>query len=157
MIHELVLQKDDFYLVDDIHMPSGKLGLVINQIKSFRRHGFSIIDSINNACNIIHYYEKSITPKRIKKIISEGLNYYLNVEKYENDEQAIITTIKDKIIVSECVNNINNNRQIQNLLNPIDIWGDEILSFNEDAFFINFIVTHNDKSCVLKFKMKADN
>ena len=138
-------------------MPPGKLGLVIDQIKFFRKQGFSIIDSINHASNIVHYYENSLTPKRIKKIIFEGLNYYINSEKYYHNEYALIPTKKDRNIVIDCVNNINNNRQIQNLLNPIDVWGDEILSYNEDAFFINFIATHEDKSCILKFKMKADN
>lgn len=156
-IHELVLQKNSFYLVENLDMPSGKLGLVIDQIKFFRKQGFSIIDSINHASNIVHYYENSLTPKRIKKIISEGLNYYINSEKYYHDEYALIPTKKDRNIVIDCVNNINNNRQIQNLLNPIDVWGDEILSYNEDAFFINFTAIHEDKSCVLKFKMKADN
>lgn len=156
-IHELVLQKNSFYLVENLDMPPGKLGLVIDQIKFFRKQGFSIMDSINHASNIVHYYENNLTPKRIKKIISEGLNYYINSEKYYQDEYALIPTKKDRNIVIDCVNNINNNRQIQNLLNPIDVWGDEILSYNEDAFFINFLATHNDKSCILKFKMKADN
>lgn len=156
-IHQLILQPEEFYLVEDLNKPSGKLGLVVEQVKSFRNQGFKLIDAINHACNIVHYYEKSITPKRIKKIISEGIDFYLNSNQYLHDERALIPTSKDRNVITSCVNNIQNNRQIQNLLKPIDVWGDEILAFNEDAFFINFTGIHNDETCDLKFKMKADN
>lgn len=156
MIHALTLQKDDFYLVEDLDKPSSKLGLVIDQIKFFRNQGFTIYDSIIHASNIVHYYENNLTDKRIKNIISKGLDYYIRMNDYINDEHALIPTSKERIVVEECVKNLDN-RQVHNLLNPIDVWGDEILSFNEDAFFINFIGTHNDNTCELKFKMKADN
>ena len=77
--------------------------------------------------------------------------------QYLHDERALIPTSKDRNVITSCINNIQNNRQIQNLLKPIDVWGDEILTFNEDAFFINFTGIHNDETCDLKFKMKADN
>ena len=155
-IHCLVLQPDEFYLVKDLDKPSSKLGMVIDEIKSFRKQGFTIYDSIIHACNVVHYYENSITNNRIKKIISSGFNYYIN-NKYENDERALIPTSKERKVVESCVSNLTANKQIQNLLKPIDIWGDEILSFNEDAFFIDFNATHRENSCILKFKMKADN
>lgn len=37
------------------------------------------------------------------------------------------------------------------------MFGDPILSYNEDAFFITLNGTYQDKSCQLKLKMKADN
>lgn len=119
-IHCLTLQKDEFYLVEDLDKPSSKLGMVIDQIKYFRNKGFTIYDSIIHACNIVHYYENSITNNRIKKIISSGFNYYIN-NKYENDEYALIPTNKERKVVESCVKNLNDNRQIQNLLKPIDI------------------------------------
>ena len=155
-IHCLVLQPDEFYLVKDLDKPSSKLGMVIDEIKSFRKQGFTIYDSVIHACNVVHYYENSITNNRIKKIISSGFSYYIN-NKYENDERALIPTSKERKVVESCVSNLTANKQIQNLLKPIDIWGDEILSFNEDAFFIDFNATHGENSCILKFKMKADN
>lgn len=94
--------------------------MVIDQIKYFRNKGFTIYDSIIHACNIVHYYENSITKNRIKKIISSGFNYYIN-NKYENDEYALIPTSKERKVVESCVKNLNDNRQIQNLLKPIDI------------------------------------
>ena len=45
-----------------------------------------------------------------------------------------------------------------NKLHPKDVFGDPIESYNEIAFFIDFLVTYQGKKCTtLKFKMKADN
>lgn len=45
-----------------------------------------------------------------------------------------------------------------NKLHPTDEFGDLIESHNEDALFIDFIVTYKKKHCVtLPFKLKADN
>lgn len=156
-IHNLILQPESFYLVEDVEKPTSKLGLVIDQIKFFRNEGFKIIDAIIHACNIVHYYENKITTNRIKKIISEGLLYYFQMDKYKDDSSALIPTTKEKRIAQSCVNNLKDNRPVQNLLHPIDVWGDEILTFNEDAFFMNFVAEHENNLCVLKFKMKADN
>lgn len=44
-----------------------------------------------------------------------------------------------------------------NLVKPKDLFGDAILSYNEDAFFIDVNATYKEQSCTLKLKMKADN
>lgn len=65
--------------------------------------------------------------------------------------------MRDRNIVNTCLYNLKANRQVKNLINPTDIFGDPILSYNEDAFFITLNGTYQDKSCQLKLKMKADN
>lgn len=43
-------------------------------------------------------------------------------------------------------------------LHPTDVFGEPVPSYNEIAFFIDFVVTYKGKKCTtLKFKMKADN
>lgn len=155
-IHELFLQPESFYLGPDLKKPSAKLGLVIDEIKQLRIKGYTVNDAIKLACEKVHYYENNINLSRIKSIIKEGLKYYQN-SKYILDDSVILLSSKDRNTVLNCINNLNRNVQIKNLIKPTDIFGDEILSYNEDAFFININAQYFDQTCELKLKMKADN
>ena len=49
-------------------------------------------------------------------------------------------------------------KNIMEKLHAVDSLGTPIESYNEIAFFIDFLVTYKGtKCCTLKFKMKADN
>ena len=155
-IHELFLQPESFYLGPDLKKPSAKLGLVIDEIKRLRIKGHTVNDAIKLACEKVHYYENNINLSRVKSIIKEGLKYY-QLSKYILDDSVILLSSKDRNTVLNCINNLNRNVQIKNLIKPTDIFGDEILSYNEDAFFININAQYFDQTCELKLKMKADN
>lgn len=155
-IHELLLQKDIFTLGPDIGKPSAKLGLVIDEIFKLRKKNLPIYSAIVEACGKIHYYELSLTPSRIKSIIKDGFRYYYNL-KLITDNNTIILSSKDRDTVEKCINNLNSNRQVNNLLYPTDIFGDAIETYNEEAFFIDINASYNDSQYTLKLKMKADN
>ena len=152
-IHRCVLQ--NYYIVDNVDKPSAKLGLVIDAIWDFRLKGLTIEQSISEACKKIHYYEDKLTSKRIKSIISDGIKYYKNL-KTILDDKAIFLSEKE-VVCKHCVERLKNNRTINSLLHPSDLFDDELPSFNEDAFFMDFLVEWNDKKQVLKFKLKIDN
>lgn len=154
-IHCLVLQKDEFTLGPDLKKPTAKLGLVIDAIRFNRQKGLSIHNSIKQACETIGYYANSLNSWRITQIIKEGLFYYLNSKSI--DDNIIIASSKDRDIITKCVNNLNASREVQRVLNPTDIFGDPIPSFNEEAFFLDFKCVYQDKEHIIKFKMKADN
>lgn len=153
-VHELLLQPEEFNLVEDLNKPGYKLGQVIDLIIKFRKEGNTIWDSIYQACTTIHYYENTIKSK-VPFIIREGFEYYWKSKRYNSND--IILSLRDRNIVNSCLSNLKANRQVKNLINPTDIFGDPILSYNEDAFFITLNGTYQDKSCQLKLKMKADN
>lgn len=155
-VHELFLQPDAFVLGPDLNKPTAKLGLVIDIIFKLRRIGYTIEKAILSACQKVHYYENNINLSRIKTIIKSGFNYYWNCKNVFKDN-IILLSSKDRRIVQNCVNNLNDNLLIKNLIKPKDLFGDDILSYNEDAFFINIKVLYNNKECILKLKMKADN
>lgn len=155
-VHCIYLQNNEFHLAPDIEKPSAKLGLVIDAISKYRKLGKSINDSIIQACKDVHYYENSIDLRRIKAIISSGLKYYYNLKTIV-DNSAIVLSSKDRTICENCVNNLKKHKQVENLINPKDVFGDPILSFNEDAFFMEFDTQYEDKKGKIKIKMKADN
>lgn len=155
-IHLGILQPEEFKLGPDINKPSAKLGLVIDKIYYYRKNNYSIYDAILKACKDIHYYELSLSSSRITDIISKGFSYYWN-RYLINDDSLIYVSLRDRGVILKCIDNIQRNKQIQNILYPKDIFGDTTLSYNEDAFFITLNGTFQDKSCILKLKMKADN
>lgn len=155
-VHELFLQPDVFTLGPDLEKPSAKLGLVIDVIRELRMMGYTVNDAIIEACQRVHYYENNINLSRIKAIIKSGLKYYQNCKSIL-DDTIILLSPKDRETVQNCIWNLNRNPQIMNLVKPKDLFGDAILSYNEDTFFIDVNATYNEQSCVLKLKMKADN
>lgn len=152
-VHGMFLTPDEFVLGPDLGKPTAKLGLVIDKIKEYRDKSYKIVDAIKLACDKVSYFKNSLNYSRIRRILSEGLEYYL---KIPNDGSFILPS-KDRETCVNCVNNLRSNRQIMKLVNPTDMFGDPIESYNEDAFFIDFIGQHEDKECRIKLKMKADN
>ena len=155
-VHELFLQPETFILGPDLEKPSAKLGLVIDTIRELRIAGYTVNDAIVEACQRVHYYENNINISRVKSIIKSGLKYYCNC-KYILDDNVILLSSRDREVVLNCIKNLTNNPQIIRLINPKDLFGDPILSYNEDAFFVDINAVYNGQTCVLKLKMKADN
>lgn len=156
-VHELLLQPEEFELAPKMNKPSAKLGKVIDETFNLRKQGFSIYDSIHKACEKVDYYTNSIDNK-ISLIMGYGLEYYLHKLNYTSLKKPVILSDKEYDVVFSCLESCKNNRLIMNKLHPTDRFGDKIESYNEDALFIDFLVTYKDKHCVtLKFKMKADN
>lgn len=152
-IHELILQSEEFSLAPKCNKPTAKLGATIDKIKSYRNTGESIYDSIVKASKDCNYYVSQINSK-IHKIIKEGLKYYLSLS---NQENVITLNDKDWDVCNSCVTNVLNNQDIQKALHPIDNFGLNLPSFNEDALFLDVIVMYKKKYTILKLKMKADN
>lgn len=155
-IHELFLQHDIFTLGPDLKKPSAKLGLVIDIIRELRCLGYTINNSITEACQRVHYYENSINISKIKSIIKAGFKYYQSCKSIL-DENVILVDTRSRNTILNCIKNLKNNHHIMNLVFPIDLFGDKIASYNEEAFFIDIKAIYNEQYCTLKLKMKADN
>lgn len=156
-VHECLLQPEEFELAPKLNKPTAKLGAVIDEIFINRSKGLSIYNSIHKACEKVGYYVSSID-KKIPFIIEKGFEYYWNRRKYESVKEPIFLSNSDYDVVNACLNSCNNNKSIMKKLHPTDDFGDLIESHNEDALFIDFIVTYKKKHCVtLPFKLKADN
>lgn len=156
-VHECLLQPDEFELAPKLNKPTAKLGAVIDEIFVNREKGLSIYKSIHNACEKVGYYVSSID-KKIPFIIEKGFEYYWNRRKYESTKEPVFLSNSDHDVVNACLTSCKNNKPIMKKLHPTDDFGDLIESYNEDALFIDFIVTYKKKHCVtLPFKLKADN
>lgn len=153
-VHELILQPESFTLGPKCSKPTAKLGEVIDKVKKYRKKGYTIYDSILNASKDCSYYVGSIDTK-ISKIIREGFQYYWTSKDF--DDSIVTINDKDWDACVKCVENVNNNLAIQNALHPTNLFTEHIPSYNEDALFLDVLVTYKGKYTILKLKMKADN
>lgn len=156
-VHECLLQSEEFELAPKMNKPTAKLGNVIDEIIVNRKKGMSIYNSIHKACEKVGYYVNSIDSK-IPSIIKKGFEYYWKQRNFNSKKEVIFLSNSDHDVVTACLNSCTNNKLIINKLHPTDNFGDPIDSYNEDALFIDFIVTYKKKHCVtLPFKLKIDN
>ena len=154
-IHQMVLQKENYYINDEIDKPSGKLNNLIDEIIYNRKKGFSIKDSIINASNKVDYYKGTMSPKKISVVLEKCYLFYLYIRKYKKIKNKtpiyLDSTNKNKIIT--CIDNIYKNNKILKTLFPDD---SEI--FNEFTIKIDFLIKFpNNKEKILHFKGKLDN
>ena len=162
-VHEVLLQPEEFELAPALGLPTAKLGQVISEVYNLRKTDktISIKDAITTACLKVEYFVNSI-PKKIPSIIEKGRVYYFNRYMYDksitSNKTQIFLSDADHKTVSDCLESCYNNPKIMNKLHPTNLFGDVIESHNEDAFFIDFLVTYKNRHCTtLKFKLKADN
>lgn len=153
-VHSLLLQPESFTLGPKLDKPTAKLGAVIDSIRKHRKLGHSIYTSIELACKEIGYYLKSYKDK-IPNIIKSGYKYYIKSLQYNVDNTWLLSD-KDHTIVSNCLKSLKD-INVKRILSPIGLFGEEIESYNEDAFFMSFDIKYRELSGMLKIKMKADN
>ena len=153
-VHVATLEPEEFSLAPAIGRPTAKLGDVIDTIRKYRRKGYSIYNSITQACNECDYYVNSIDSK-IPMIIEKGFSYYWKSRHIKKNTFILPDGDREKCLAS--IKSLQNNRLVQSILHPTDAFGDLIPSFNEEAFFTDYVVLVDGKACVIPFKLKIDN
>ena len=154
-VHERLLQPESFELAPKMGRPTAKLGNCIDAAIKYRKQGCSIYESIIKGSNDADYYAGRLTYSRIKSILKAGLSYYFAQKNLKGTE--IVLSDIDYDTVTSCIKSVENNSKIINTLYPETILGDKIPSYNEDAFFMDYVVMYKDKATILKYKMKIDN
>lgn len=159
-VHELLLQPDSFVLAPKMGKPTAKLGQVADYVYNHRKDDVPIEETIRKASRVVGYYVNQINSK-IPSVIEKCTPYWNKLDEprwVKNGVEEIILSDPDYDVVSGCLQSCFDNKQIMEKLHPTDMFGDPIESYNEIAFFIDFLVTYKGKQCTtLKFKMKADN
>jgi len=154
VVHARMLEKETFSLAEKMQKPTAKLGEVVDKIIKYRKSGEAIYDSIKKACEEVDYYAES-WEKKIPDIIKKGFAYYMKAK--DLDENTFTLDDKNYEIATSAIASLEANKTIMNKLNPTDIFGSPIKSYNEDALFLDFAVIYKSRVAILKVKAKADN
>lgn len=162
IIHQLLLQPEEYILKDYDFKPSAKLGLFVDYVIQFRKEGLSIYDSMYKASEKANYYKGKLTPRIIQKAIESGLQYYLDSYKTDlfkpvDGKIPIVTSKKVKDSCLKCLDSLKETKEFDQYLYEQNISDSKIFK-NEEALFIDIKITLPDgKSIVLPFKCKLDN
>lgn len=131
----------------------------IQSLLSKAGQDFDFDQIVRNAALSADYFTKTVDSKinSIKEVWFEYNNKVQEVQSKSNKTLRFLSD-KDWDIANSCIESLNNNEVVHKILQPTDMFGDNFESFNEDALFIDFIVTYKDKQCaILPFKIKIDN
>lgn len=163
-IHGSILNPEEFYLAPKMDKPTAKLGLVIDEIERLlksKKVKFDTFDElIKTAALNVDYYTKIIDSK-IDSIKIAWNKYATCLEeiKPQAEGKPILTLSNtDWDTAHNCVESLKANSAIMSKIHPVDVFGDPIESYCEDALFMDYIVTYQGKQCAtLRFKLKIDN
>lgn len=157
-IHQLILQPEEYGLIEEIDKPSGKLSFVVDYLLS-NNLNISNDDDIIIACNEFNYFTNKLTTSKISEIRDKITEFYEYIIKHSNDDLSftpIYLSSYDKFRCKECLSSLMTNHKVQKLLYPKDAD-----SFNEATFLSELEVNIYDNGLLhkifLKFKGKLDN
>lgn len=160
-VHELVLQPDSFELSEDIGKPTAKLGLMADELyPTFITKDITKEDVIK-ASDKVNYYKGKIDSNRSTEVINSCKNYWEARKNREldlsQDKEIIYLDNKSLEIVKSCVQALNKNSQVQDLLRPEGILNTPI-SENEQAILLDVKAKcPNGQEFILHLKSKLDN
>ena len=150
-VHQMILQCDEFYIVDNIDRPTAKMGNMADYLYPLYLKGGISNEDVIAASDAVNYYKGKMDDDKILNVYEKCTKYW--EDRKLNEEQLLpISPIyldpKSRNTAKSCINSILHNRGIIELLRPMDCE-----SYNEATFLIDFDV--NGK--ILKFKAKLDN
>lgn len=160
-VHEICLQPEYFTIADDIGKPTAKLGVLADYLYPIFNQREITIEDVKEASEKVDYFKGKITEDKYKTIINNCVNYWEIRQKSEFnlslDKEIIYLDTKTRNTAIACINSINNNKYIQDLLHPDNFLGN-IISENEQAILLDVQVDcPNGKSFILHLKSKLDN
>ena len=156
-VHEMILQPESFHIEKSVDRPTAKMGFMADYLYKYYLKGGLSIEDVIEASDKIDYYKGKMDDKKIYNVFEKCTPYWESRSKLkDNDKIPIFLDEKSRNKLYKCLESVNNNIEIQDLLHPKGIVEDP-LSMNEAALFIDVKAKFEDKECILKLKAKLDN
>ena len=158
-VHELVLQPDLFELAEDVDRPTAKAGLMADELYKYKVDDTISTEIIVSASNKIGYYKDKMDKDKIDTLLDKCTPYWEQRYAYEqlpHTKNPIYLDPKSKERLHSCLNSVNSNFGIQELLHPIGLIEPPII-MNEAALFMDVKSIYKGKEHILPLKAKLDN
>jgi hypothetical protein len=163
LIHTIVLQGNDYEVIDGVFKPTAKAGLMAESL--YKSNGKTPTDDEIKAKSYeIGYYKDKLSDNIIKKFREKAEPYWRDRFIYEQnnpikegDKERIYTDKKNFELLNNCLKTLNANKDIQKLLNPSNPLCDPIIG-NEKTILLNIqmeVPGYEIKQ--YKLKAKLDN
>lgn len=159
-VHMNVLQPEYFMLAPALDRPSAKAGMIADIIYNYPDH-LPTRDRIKDASRKVDYYHGMPSEKQINDVISKMTDYLKKRAEWDatNTDEREVQYLDNKTLetVEGCIQALNANCAVQNLLHPDDPFGD-IKSENEQAILLECKVEAEGlEPFTIKLKSKLDN
>ena len=163
LIHTMCLQPEDYEVIEGVYKPTAKAGLMADAL--YKADGtIPTDDEIKSMSYIIGYYKDKLTSNRLKEFRDKAESYWRDRFIYETnnpfkegDKKRIYTDERNFELLNNCLNTLNENKDIQNLLHPTGVL-DTPITGNEKTILLDIqmeIPGYEPK--VYKLKAKLDN
>ena len=163
LIHTMCLQPEDYEVIEGVYKPTAKAGLMADAL--YKVDGTTPTDDeIKSMSYIIGYYKDKLTSNRLKEFRDKAEPYWRDRFIYETnnpfkegDKKRIYTDERNFELLNNCLNTLNENKDIQNLLHPTGVL-DTPITGNEKTILLDIqmeIPGYEPK--VYKLKAKLDN
>lgn len=160
-LHALTLEPESYELIEGVNKPTAKAGLVADWL--YKGEGtFPSDDDIKVASIKCSYYKDKLTQKRIDEFRLKAEPYWKQRFLYEtknpkSDKIRIFTDEKSQTLLKNCLNSLNNNQQIQELLHPSGLTEDPYSACERTILMDIKVDIPGYDSVIYKFKSKLDN
>lgn len=158
-VHELVLQPESFELAPALGKPTAKLGAMADALyEVWLKHPIRESD-IREASDKVNYYKGRLTTDILQKINEQCIPYWKARKNanVQSTKELIFLDDKSRDTVYNCVEALNSNIQVQELLHPAGLL-DPAISLNENAILLDVEAScANGKKFILQLKAKLDN
>lgn len=156
-VHGICLQPESFEINTHItNRPTGKAGFIADECLKFK--GEELSDStILKCCEIVDYYKGNPSDKQYTKLVNSITPYIESrlLEVTDSIKEQIYLSPKQMETSIACINAINSNKKIQDLLHPTGIIENPI-SENEQAILLD-VMCYMPEPFVIRLKAKLDN
>ncbi len=160
-LHALILQPESFELIEGVNKPTAKAGLVADWLYK-GEETFPSDDDIKVASIKCSYYKDKLTQKRIDEFRQKAEPYWKQRFIYEmnnpkSDKIRIYTDEKSQNLLKFCMESINSNEQIQELLHPSGLIEDPYSTCEKTILMDIQVEIPGYDPVIYKFKSKLDN
>ena len=163
LIHQQVLQPEEFEVIETVFKPTAKAGLMAEALYN-PKGTIPTDDEIKAQSYITGYYKDKLTVNRIKEFREKAEPYWRDRYIYEQnnpfkkgDKKRVYTDQRNFELLTNCLRTLNENTEIQSLLNPTGIV-DIPVKGNEKTILLDVqIEVPGYEPKVYKLKAKLDN
>ena len=161
LIHTMVLQGNDYEVIDGVFKPTAKAGLMADAL--YKSDGTTPTDDeIKAQSYIIGYYKDKLTENRLTEFKQKAEPYWRDRYLYETnnpkiDKKRIYTDQRNFELLNSCMDALNKNNDIQKLLHPEGILNTPVI-LNEHTLLMDIkMEVPGYESRIYKLKAKLDN
>lgn len=159
-LHELVLQPEDFVLVEEVDRPTAKAGYMADEL--YKPTGYEPTDEeIIAASDKIGYYKGKMSSLKILNLRNTCRDYWRDRAIYEHNHKLtqvpIYLSPKYREKLATCLDKMKHDKDIQSLLHPTAMLAEPITG-NEQTILLDVKVeVPGEEPFILHLKSKLDN